>query len=91
MALLWAGFIFVVVIMLIIDLGVFHKEPKEISVKDALAWTVVWVTLGLLFSIFVFYAQTQHLCHEPNAGHFLTINLLLQDFWPVACLLHDLR
>jgi len=55
MALLWAGFIFVVLIMLIIDLGVFHKESKEVSVKDALAWTVVWATLGMLFSIFVFY------------------------------------
>lgn len=55
MAWMWAGFIFMVILMLVIDLGVFHKAPKEVSVKDALIWSAVWVTLGLLFSVFVYF------------------------------------
>ncbi len=55
MAWIWAGFIFSVLLMLIIDLGFFHKHPKEVSVKDAIGWSLVWATLGLLFSIFVYF------------------------------------
>lgn len=55
MAWLWAGFIFVVALMLIIDLGVFHKTPREVSVKDAIGWSIVWATLGMLFAIFVYF------------------------------------
>ncbi len=55
MAWLWVGFIILVLMLLTLDLGFFHKKPKEISVKEALAWTAVWITLGLIFSVFIFH------------------------------------
>jgi tellurite resistance protein TerC len=44
------GFGFFVVAMLALDLGVFLRKSREVSVREALIWTGIWVTLALLFA-----------------------------------------
>jgi tellurite resistance protein TerC len=51
---LWLGFTVFVVVMLVVDLGVFHKRAHEVSAREALAWTGVWVALSLLFNVGVY-------------------------------------
>jgi len=41
--------------MLALDLGVFHKEDKIISVKEAFLWTGIWISVSLVFSIGIFF------------------------------------
>ena len=48
--LLWGGFLAFVAAMLAIDLGVFHRESHEVTLKEAGAWSAVWVALALLFN-----------------------------------------
>jgi tellurite resistance protein TerC len=44
--------------LLALDLGVFHREAHEVKIKEALGWSVVWITLALLFGLaFWQYAQ----------------------------------
>jgi len=52
---LWAGFLAFVLLMLALDLGVFHRHAHVVTVKEALVWSAVWATLGLSFSVFVYY------------------------------------
>jgi len=52
---LWFGFIAFVLAMLALDLGVFHKKDHEISVKEALTWTCVWISLAMLFNVGIYY------------------------------------
>ena len=52
---LWAGFLVFVLLMLALDLGVFHRHVHVVTVKEALVWSAVWATLGLSFSVFVYY------------------------------------
>ncbi len=52
---LYAGFIAFVLLMLVLDLGVFHRKAHVVSVKEALAWSAMWITLGLSFSLFVYF------------------------------------
>src|SRR6185369_4073162 len=47
---LWFGFVAFVLAMLALDLGVFHNKDHEISVKEALTWTGVWISLAMLFN-----------------------------------------
>lgn len=56
----YAGFIGLVLLFLALDLGVFHREAHEVSMKEALTWSVVWLTCGLLFSVFVYFAYDRH-------------------------------
>jgi tellurite resistance protein TerC len=47
---LWAGFTLFVAAMLALDLGVLHREAREVRFKEALTWSCVWVALALLFN-----------------------------------------
>ena len=47
-------FTFFVLMMLALDLGVFHRKAHEVSFKEATVWSVVWVTLALVFN-FILY------------------------------------
>lgn len=46
-------FIVVVVILLILDLGVFNKNPHVVSNKEAITWSVVWIGLAMVFSLVI--------------------------------------
>src|SRR5215207_3517149 len=46
---LWIGFNAFVLAMLAVDLFVFHKEAHEVRLREAAAWSLVWVALALLF------------------------------------------
>jgi len=52
---LWVGFNFFVLAMLAIDLGVFHRKAHTVSIREATAWSVVWVTLSLIFNYGVYH------------------------------------
>ena len=41
LALIWAGFLVAVVLMLTIDLGVFHRKVHVVSLRESLAWSTV--------------------------------------------------
>lgn len=47
---LWIGFAVLMTVMFILDLGVFNRKSHEISFREALCWTGVWVGLALLFN-----------------------------------------
>lgn len=50
----WIWFHLFVFIMLALDLGVFHRHENEISVKESLFWTFVWISLALIFNLGVY-------------------------------------
>lgn len=43
-----------VLVILFLDLGVFHKNAHEVSFKEASAWTIVWISLAFIFN-YLFY------------------------------------
>ena len=46
--------------LLALDLGVFNKTPHEVSAKEALAWTAVWVAVSLGFNVLVYFIYEHH-------------------------------
>jgi tellurite resistance protein TerC len=50
----WIGFIVFVISMLALDLYVFNRKPHEIKIKEALAWSALWIALALLFNYGVY-------------------------------------
>jgi len=52
---LWIGFTAFVLAMLAVDLGVFHRQAHKVSIKEALVWSVVWMTLALIFNAGVYH------------------------------------
>ncbi|MEY4094730.1 MAG: inner membrane protein alx [Acidobacteriota bacterium] len=57
----YAGFTALVLMLLAVDLGVFHRQAHAVGVRESLVWSVVWVSLALLFNYgFYLYAVQQH-------------------------------
>jgi tellurite resistance protein TerC len=50
---MWTGFLLFVLAMLALDLGVFHRRAHAVSMKEAAAWSVVWVVSALVFNALV--------------------------------------
>jgi len=59
---MWAyvAFIGLVVVFLALDLGVFHREAHEVSMKEAATWSVIWLSCGIAFAGFVYKAYDAH-------------------------------
>ncbi len=49
------GFSIIIIIMLLLDLGVFNKHSHVVSNKEALVWSVVWISLAMIFSGVIYY------------------------------------
>ncbi|NDC64779.1 MAG: TerC family protein, partial [Planctomycetia bacterium] len=43
----WIAFVALVLLLLAVDLGVFHRRPHEVGMREAFAWSAVWLALGL--------------------------------------------
>ncbi len=46
----WVAFNAFVVVLLAMDLGIFHRKAHEVSLREATAWSVFWIALSLMFA-----------------------------------------
>jgi tellurite resistance protein TerC len=55
----WIGFLAFVLLMLALDLGVFHRKSHEVKIKEALIWSFVWISMAMVFNygIYVFMGE----------------------------------
>lgn len=67
--LFWILFNLFVLLMLALDLGVFHRKSHEVSLKEALTWTFVWVFLALVFNTLIYYWKGQQQALEFFTGY----------------------
>lgn len=79
--LLWIGFNLFILIMLILDLGVFHRKAHKVSVKEALIWTCVWVGLAFSFNIFVYYTLGEEKAFEFFTGYLIEKSLSVDNIF----------
>ncbi len=71
----YLGFTVFVLILLAIDLGIFHREAHKVSFKEATIWVIIWVTLAMIFNgLFYLYAAREfgHVEGSRLALEFLT-------------------
>jgi tellurite resistance protein TerC len=70
----YAGFTAFVLLLLALDLGVFHRHAHVVTFRESLTWSVVWVTLALAFNyLFFAYATT---AFGPGEGRRLGLEFL---------------
>jgi len=57
---MYAGFVALVLVLLALDLGVFHRKAHVVSMREALGWSVFWIGVGLAFSVLIYYGYEGH-------------------------------
>ena len=77
----WIGFSAVVLILMALDLGVFNRKSHILSFKEAMAWSAGWVSLALLFGLFLLHKEgTQHAL-EYYTGYIIELSLSVDNLF----------
>ena len=82
--LLWIGFSVFLIIMLALDLGVFHKESHVVEFREAMIWSGIWVGLAVLFNIGVFYYFGEVKGLEFMTGYLVEKSLSVDNVFVIA-------
>ena len=77
----WVLFTLFIIVMLAIDLGVFNRKAHEVSVKEALAWSGVWVTLALLFNVGVYFWKGPEVAVQFFTGYLVEKSLSVDNIF----------
>ena len=80
----WAGFIVMILIPLAVDLGLLHRKAREVSVKEALAWTGVWVAFSLCFAGVLVPARGRDEALEFLTGYLIELSLSMDNVMVIA-------
>jgi tellurite resistance protein TerC len=81
---MWLAFVGIVIALLILDLGVLHKESREIGVKESLLMSAFYVTLGLAFSLFVWSQFGTQSAVEYLTGFVIEKSLAMDNIFVIA-------
>jgi tellurite resistance protein TerC len=78
--LMWLAFNLLVVIMLVIDLGL-NRKSHEVSFREALTWTGVWITLALVFNAGIYYYLGEIKALEFFTGYIIEKSLSVDNLF----------
>ena len=67
------GFAVVIFIMLLLDLGIFNKKAHEVTSKEALTWSIIWISLSMVFSGVVYW-----IFNQDAGGHQIAVEKFTQ-------------
>ncbi|WP_371479121.1 TerC family protein [Kitasatospora sp. NBC_00315] len=78
---LWIGTVGVLVALVVADFFIGGRKPHEVSIKEAGAWTVVWVALALVFGGFLWWHSGSRPAGEFFAGYITEKSLSVDNLF----------
>lgn len=78
---MWVVFNVFVLGMLALDLGVFHRKAHAVSLREAVAWSVVWIALALTFNLCVYYVWGAEKALEFLTGYLIEKSLSVDNIF----------
>lgn len=84
---MWLGVAGAVALFLVLDLVLFHRSPTEVRTRDAVAWSIVWLALGLGFAGVIWWLQDGVAAKEYVTGYVIERSLSLDNLFVLAVLL----
>jgi tellurite resistance protein TerC len=80
----WVGFIAGVLVCLALDLGVFHRQAHTVKFKEALAWSVVWFSLAMLFASALRPLRGKQEALQFVTGYLIELSLSMDNVFVIA-------
>jgi tellurite resistance protein TerC len=84
---IWIGFVALILALLSVDLFVFHREAREISMREGLVTVGIWVSLGLAFTFVVWALLGPTAAGEYIAGYLIEYSLSVDNVFVFVILL----
>jgi tellurite resistance protein TerC len=83
---LWVGFNLFVLLMLALDLGVFHRKCHVVTFKESITWTVVWIALAMMFNAGIWHFSGPQKALEFFTGYVIEKSLSVDNVFVFALL-----
>ena len=87
----WIGFLAVVLILLAIDLGVFHRKAHVVRFREAATWSIVWFILAMLFALGVYLHYGSRPALEYLTGYLIEWSLSVDNLFVFIAIFGYLR
>lgn len=81
---MWLFFIAIVLFLLVLDLGVLHKDSKEIGMKESFAFSAFYITLGVLFGGWIWWQAGPQAGVEYLTGFVIEKSLAMDNIFVIA-------
>lgn len=78
---LWIGFSLFILFMLSLDLGLFNRKAHAIKYREATIWSIVWITLAMIFAGIVFWYQGTDLGLKFLTGYVIELSLSVDNLF----------
>src|SRR3990167_9267670 len=77
----WVSFSIFVIVMLVLDLGAFHRNAHEVKFKESLIWSGVWISLALLFNAIIYFWHGPKTALEFLTGYLIEESLSVDNLF----------
>jgi tellurite resistance protein TerC len=81
---MWAAFLGIVLVLLVLDLGIFHRKQKEIGVRESLTTSAIYICIGLLFGLFVWHELGADSGREYYTGFLIEKTLSMDNIFVMS-------
>jgi tellurite resistance protein TerC len=76
---LWAGFVTIILVLLALDLGVFHRSARRMTIRESVCWSAFWVSIAGLFNLAVFLVYGSEAGLAWTTGYLIEKSLSLDN------------
>ena len=80
-ALVYVFFTASIIALLVVDLGLFQRKTHEIKIKEALAWSAVWISLALLFNLGLLFWRGKEPALQFVTGYLIELSLSVDNLF----------
>lgn len=78
---IWLSFFGIIVVLLLLDLGVFNKKNHVPTIKEALGWSVVWISIALIFNSYLYFSFGKATALEFLTGYIIEKSLSVDNLF----------
>jgi len=82
----WLGFILCILFFLLLDLGVIHRRARVVGLAEAMAWSISWFALAMLFAAAIFTWRSRPEALQFTTGYVIELTLSLDNIMVMAVL-----
>jgi tellurite resistance protein TerC len=77
----WILFNLFVLVMLVLDLGVFHRRTHVVKFREALLWSAIWIALAAIFAVIVYFWHGRGSALEFVTGYVIELSLSVDNLF----------
>jgi tellurite resistance protein TerC len=78
---IWISFVVFILLVLLLDLGVFHKKSHTVGFKESMTWSGIWIAMAMAFSVIIYFWRGEEDFHLFLTGYIIEKSLSVDNLF----------